>query len=216
MLKNNMKRFISLCIALLMSLSCVAVASAAEATPSAEEVFPVEQVKELQEQNANQPIYNDKDANDNLQINRTRSTGTYPTRKGVILVTDDYYKNLIPTGHAAIVYSKDTVVESVADGVILGKNNWNTSKTTCTAVTVLGTTAAEDAAAADWCYKQIGKKYNLNYLNTKTRDKFYCSQLVWAAFLDNYDIDLNTSKFLNAVHPAELVDSENTRTVYTK
>lgn len=210
------KKITSLLIALLMSTSCVAVASAAEATPSAEEVFPAEQVNELQEQNDNQLIYNDKDANGNIQINRTRSTGTYPTRKGVILVTDDYYKNLIPTGHAAIIYNKDQVVESVSDGVIIGKNDWNTSKTTCTAVTVIGTTTAEDAAAADWCYNQIGKKYNINYFNTNTRDKFYCSQLVWAAFLDNYGIDLDTSKFFNAVHPAELVASEHTKTIYEK
>ena len=108
------------------------------------------------------------------------------------------------------------MVESVSDGVIIGKNDWNTSKTTCTAVTVIGTTTAEDAAAADWCYNQIGKKYNINYFNTNTRDKFYCSQLVWAAFLDNYGIDLDTSKFFNAVHPAELVASEHTKTIYEK
>ena len=210
------KKITSLLIVLLMSTSCVAVAGAAEATPSAEDVFPAEQVNELQEQNDNQLIYNDKDANGNIQINRTRSTGTYPTRKGVILVTDDYYKNLIPTGHAAIIYNKDQVVESVSDGVIIGKNDWNTSKTTCTAVTVIGTTTAEDAAAADWCYNQIGKKYNINYFNTNTRDKFYCSQLVWAAFLDNYGIDLDTSKFFNAVHTAELVASEHTKTIYEK
>ena len=31
-------------------------------------------------------------------------TWGYPTTKGRILVTGDAYKNLIPTGHAAIVY----------------------------------------------------------------------------------------------------------------
>ena len=30
-------------------------------------------------------------------------SGTYPTRKGTILVTPDAYKNLIPTGHAAFL-----------------------------------------------------------------------------------------------------------------
>ena len=57
------KKITSLLIALLMSTSCVAVAGAAEATPSAEEVFPAEQVNELQEQNDNQLVYNDKDVN---------------------------------------------------------------------------------------------------------------------------------------------------------
>lgn len=31
----------------------------------------------------------------------------YPTTKGRILVTGDAYRNLIPTGHAAIVYSQN-------------------------------------------------------------------------------------------------------------
>lgn len=144
------------------------------------------------------------------------STGSYPTRKGIILVTGDFYKGLIPTGHAAIIYGSNVVVEFLANGVTTGDNDWNTTKGTCYGVTVIGTTAAQDSAAADWCYSQLDKKYNYNYLDTATRSKFYCSQLVWAAFLDNYSIDLNTSAFLNAVHPLELVSSENTRLVYEK
>lgn len=43
--------------------------------------------------------------------------GTYPTRRGVILVTPDPYMNLIPTGHAAIVWDKQNVIESLSNGV---------------------------------------------------------------------------------------------------
>lgn len=46
--------------------------------------------------------------------------------------------------------------------------------------------------------------------------KFYCSQLVWAAFKDNYGIDLDTSDFGDAVHPMELVNSSKTYTIYKK
>ena len=46
----------------------------------------------------------------------------------------------------------------------------------------------------------LGKPYNYNYFNVSTRKKFYCSQLVWAAFKDNYGIDLDTSDFGDAVH----------------
>ncbi len=220
MLSKKIKRISALCLALMMSVAGVVSANAAEATPSAEEVFPAEQVKELQEEAANQPIYNDKDEDGNFQINRTRSSGFYPIRKGTILVTDDWYKGLIPTGHAAIIYTNSTVVESVAEGVVVGKNNWDTSKTTCTAVGVSGTTAEEDRIAADWCYKQKGKPYNYNYFNTGTRNSFYCSHLVWAAFKDKYGIDLNTDAFKtpvgNPIHPSELVSSSKTFTVYTK
>lgn len=144
------------------------------------------------------------------------STKSYPTRKGVILVTADAYKGLIPTGHAAIVYSPNRVVESLSRGVTIGNNNWYSSKKTCYGVTVRKSTGIQDKTAADWCYKQIGKPYNWNYLNTGTRDSFYCSQLVWASFLDNFNIDLNTSEFLGAIHPMELVSTDKTIIVYRK
>lgn len=181
-----------------------------------EEIFPEEEVKKLEESARNSLIYYDKDENDELQLNLSRSTGTYPTRKGVILVTEDKYKDIIPTGHAAIVYSSGYVVESLADGVVMGKNNWNITRETCYGVTVIGTTVAADGVVADWCYNQIGKPYNYNYLNVSTRETFYCSQLVWAGFKDVCGIDLNTIAFLGAVHPIELVDSSNTGTIYIK
>ena len=79
-----------------------------------------------------------------------------------------------------------------------------------------------DSNAADWCYKQISKPYNLNYNNISTRKKFYCSQLVWAAFLDNYNINLNTPAFanfdmmVNPIHPLELVWTDETNLIYEK
>lgn len=83
-------------------------------------------------------------------------------------------------------------------------------------MSVGGTTAAQDDEASNWCYRQRGKPYNFNYLNVDTREKFYCSQLIWAAFKDNYGVDLNTSDFGRAVHPMELVDSPNTYVMYSK
>lgn len=143
-------------------------------------------------------------------------TGTYPTRKGVIIVTSDAYKNILPTGHAGIVYSATSCIESLQDGVQFGKNDFNTRYASCYGCTVKGTTAAQDAATVDYIInkKWVGKKYNWNYLNVSTRDKFYCSHLVWAAYKDNLGIDLNTSKFGNAVHPMELVDTDKTSTIY--
>lgn len=217
MFNKKFRMIISLCLVLLICFAGTVSASAAEALPmSAEEVFPEEQVKALQEKNATLPLYYDKDDMGSCRINSTRASGTYPTRKGVILVTDDKYKGLLPTGHAAIIYSSTRVVESLENGVVMGANDWNTSKSTCYGVTVRGTTISEDASAATWCYRQLGKAYNFNYFNTGTRTKFYCSQLVWAAFYDNYGIDLSTSAFGSAIHPSELVDSSNTYTIYSK
>jgi uncharacterized protein YycO len=159
---------------------------------------------------------------------KAKRTGKYPSQPGIILVTPDKYKNLIPTGHAAIVYNKNYVIESVAQGVIRGKNNWERRKSKIYGLRVKNTSAAQRKKASRWCEKKIGKKYNYDYFNTKTRSKFYCSHLIWAAYKDNYKIDLNTPAFArtkkvgrhktvyqNPVHPMELVKSSKTATVYT-
>jgi len=44
---------------------------------------------------------------------------------------------------------------------------------------------------AKYCLAQSGKPYNLNFLNSKTEDAFYCSQLAYLAYLKN-GINLNT------------------------
>ena len=44
---------------------------------------------------------------------------------------------------------------------------------------------------ASYCLAQIGKPYNLNFLNAETEDAFYCSQLIYKAY-QQVGIDLNT------------------------
>jgi hypothetical protein len=44
---------------------------------------------------------------------------------------------------------------------------------------------------ADYCLAQVGKPYNLNFLNPETEDAFYCSQLAYKAY-QQIGIDLNT------------------------
>ena len=141
-------------------------------------------------------------------------SGTYPTRAGVILVTPDAYKNLIPTGHAAIVLNQSRVVESLSSGVAIRSNNWRSTKKIIYGVTVNATNNTQDARAAQWCVNQVGKPYNWNYFDINTRKKFYCSHLVWAAYNDLYGINMNTSTFGKAIHPMELVNSSRTSIVY--
>ena len=124
-------------------------------------------------------------------------------------------------GHAAIVYNTFWVVEAIPSGVSLGQNNWETNHKKMTAVTVKTTKVAEDAAAADYAKKQVGKPYNKWFYDMATRAKFYCSQLVWAAFKDKYRIDLNTPEWDypvlgKAIAPTELISTPLTSTIYTK
>jgi hypothetical protein len=44
---------------------------------------------------------------------------------------------------------------------------------------------------AKYCLDQIGKPYNINFLDSSTEAAFYCSQLAYKAYL-NVGIDLNT------------------------
>lgn len=173
----------------------------------------MKQVQEDWEKAAKVPVEQDKGLENSRNIG-IEAYGTYPTRKGVILVTPDKYKGIIPTGHAAIIYTSTTVVESLSGGVTTGANNWNKTRSKCYGVTVSGTTTTQDSNAANWCYRQIGKKYNWNYLNVSTRNSFYCSHLVWAAFKDLYGIDLNTGSYGVAVHPMELVNTSRTYKIY--
>lgn len=177
-------------------------------------IFPEEKIQLLVEKANNQEISYDN------KLTTRASTGTYPTRKGVILVTDDAYKGVIKTGHSAIIYSSSLVVEANEPGVEIGPNNWNTSKDQTYAVTVKNTTAEQDNNAANYCYSQLGKPYNWNFYRMDYRDKFYCSHLIRSAYLDLYDIDLNTGDFdiLNgkAIHPMELVNTEKTSLIYRK
>ena len=70
------------------------------------------------------------------------AVGTYPGKKGYILVTKDPYGK-IPTGHAAIIYSKNVVVEALGQGVVSVRNDWKMSKRSCYGVQVLGASSAK-------------------------------------------------------------------------
>jgi len=47
------------------------------------------------------------------------------------------------------------------------------------------------AKVAQYCLSQVGKSYNLNFLNADTDEAFYCSQLAYKAY-QQVGIDLNT------------------------
>ncbi|HSB00436.1 MAG TPA: YiiX/YebB-like N1pC/P60 family cysteine hydrolase [Anaerolineales bacterium] len=47
------------------------------------------------------------------------------------------------------------------------------------------------SAVAAYCLAQVGKSYNLNFLNTETEEAFYCSQLAYKAY-ERISINLNT------------------------
>jgi len=65
-------------------------------------------------------------------------------------------------------------------------------------------------SVAEYCVQQAGKPYNLNFLDAETEDTFYCSQLVYLAYLKN-GINLNTNlgvphfpRMYNIIFPQEI------------
>jgi hypothetical protein len=63
-----------------------------------------------------------------------------------------------------------------------------------------------------YCIAQVGKPYNLNFLNAETEEAFYCSQLAYKAY-QQIGIDLNTGLAMEQlpgtntiVYPQEIWD----------
>ena len=72
---------------------------------------------------------------------------------------------------------------------------------------------------AAYCLAQVGKPYNLNFLNAESEESFYCSQLAYKAY-QQIGIDLNTGLAMeqlpgtnNIVYPQEIWDGFSHRKV---
>lgn len=124
-------------------------------------------------------------------------------------------------GHAAIVSSESSVtIESYAkdwspihqDGVQRYGNDW-ANKSGAYLLRPYGATSIQFSQAASYAASQVGKPYNWNFFDKNTTARFYCSQLVWHAWL-SAGIDVEAGSFPNAVvAPADLIDSSNTYVV---
>lgn len=142
----------------------------------------------------------------------------YPRDIGTILVTKDNLAGFIPfVGHAGIVLNSQQVIQSASlDGVYYGPNDWDTSKITCYAAIPRETDRREFVKAANWAQNQINRKYNFNFLNWRNPKlkKFYCSQLVWAAYYNACGIDLAPKKHIILLPMDLLSDDSVTDIIY--
>lgn len=146
----------------------------------------------------------------------------YPTQPGDILITSDPYKGLIPTGHVAIVLNEDEIVEATSNGVIISRNDWIQTKKEVYGIRIDSVKNTDQFVEkiSDYLNNNLTKKYNYNYLNTKRRDKYYCSHLAYSLYLDLFDINLDTPLFgkanngASAIHPLELVLSKYANIIY--
>lgn len=77
-------------------------------------------------------------------------------------------------------------------------------------------------AVANYILNQVGKPYNLNFLNAETEDAFYCSQLAYKAY-QTIGINLNTGLAMEQmpgtnqiVYPQEIWDGFSHRSLDLK
>lgn len=151
------------------------------------------------------------------------SYGSWSWRDGVICLTDARYKGIINHGHAGIVAAApyyDAVIEANPDtGVKPHYGSWATRfDGQVWQIGIRSTSVAQDQKAAQWAARQIGKPYNWNFYDVWNRKKFYCSQLVWAAYRDTVgpSADISLNDYGAAIHPFELYRHSNTALIYRK
>ncbi len=167
-----------------------------------------EKLKDINYAQDNNTEYNLKSSN----INELEDSESYPIKKGSILVTDDGSLGSL-VGHAGIVYSPTKTIESFPDGgVAYYDNDWNTRYKTVYGAEVINISSEESDDAAERAKQYIGKPYNWNFMRPNTVNSFYCSQLVYRAYMDATEININRNGWV--VFPIDLIKSKYTTLVY--
>ncbi|MGG1574572.1 YiiX/YebB-like N1pC/P60 family cysteine hydrolase [Fictibacillus sp. NRS-1165] len=165
-------------------------------------------------------FYGDKKVAESGTISAAATTWK---RKGIFYVTTDTASSGSSAwagGHAGISYNSYYAIESFGNkgsalnGVNLWDNNWNSRYIHFKALSTHNTTVAQDASTADKAYTYAGlKPYNYNFFNINQDNSFYCSQLVWYAYMKKLNIDLNDG---GAVWPVDLTQTSKAYTVYSQ
>ncbi|GAB2021915.1 hypothetical protein RyT2_09890 [Pseudolactococcus yaeyamensis] len=163
--------------------------------------------------------------------------GAWSWRDGVIALTDGGSGIQVPvlglewsSWHAAIVAPQwlYAVVEAgPKNGVFVTHSSASTNNfegrypnNQVWQVAPRTTSVAQDLEAGRWAGRQVGKPYNNDFAGDIRRtDKFYCSQLVWAAYYYScgYDLDLTRYNTFGTwrIHPKEIYDAD-TALIYRK
>lgn len=112
-------------------------------------------------------------------------------------------------GHVGIYYTSDTIVESMPrDGVrTLSRLNKKVSKGS-KIFTLDGVEQSIKNGAANWAWSQIGCKYSYNFATnrlTSTAGDKNCSKLVWSAYKQAGNLDIDSNEGLG-VYPKDILN----------
>jgi uncharacterized protein YycO len=140
---------------------------------------------------------------------------------GAILISRDTFLGIIPfVWHAAIVLDSERIVESTLFGVNYAANDWDISRRICYAIipdSKYKISQDKLIYAAYWAQQQIGKMYNYLFFIWKKKNPniIYCTQLVWAAYYNSFEIDI-MSNHPTILLPMHLLTSPNTNIIFYK
>lgn len=226
-----MKKFISSVLLVLMILSCAVLSVSANSLGVSISSSPIDFDYAAMRNAINSgdiKVYNDKPsvlamsgevapASTTYSVSSVTGTtatetGQYPSRRGMYLVTNsivhtgDLHSSI--TGHAGMVYGTQWTIESYPVGGVQEKHDkWTDRYNDVIAATTNATTIQEDQYIAFYCYQHLGDEYNFIYTNYATEERFYCSQLVYKAFLEVQEIDLKIPT-ATVVTPGSLVRTQ--------
>ncbi|WP_051287440.1 YiiX/YebB-like N1pC/P60 family cysteine hydrolase [Paenibacillus taiwanensis] len=177
----------------------------------------------LSEQQVSERIYKELVSKQSGQVNTLSagggSGGNYPldpSRKGTFFFQPASTLG-IPHGHVGFYYSNSEIVESHIDGGVRKVSVSSRSVASGARIQAVNvTTKAQDELAADWANGKVGGSYNLNFFNNRscTGKSFNCSQLVWCAFKEKANIDIDQDGGWG-VYPVDIRDSNKVSTLKT-
>ena len=177
--------------------------------------------QEMKENNIMEKIDNLPVVPDKTERTRARY-GRWTWRDGVIAITNRGISGSWHVGIVAPQYPKVTAETSPNTNGVRFQSNFEgrgkVGKYNVWQTGVKSTTVSQDWHAGHWAGRQVGKPYNLNFYRTNNRNSFYCSQLVWAAYMDVAKVNLNTSAYdipgARAIHPSELLYNNKVQLIY--
>lgn len=141
-------------------------------------------------------------------------------RPGDVFITlnnNVFGNSIILVGHASLAKTyggTKTLTSYGSGGVQIKSNEWK-NRRSYYAMRVAYTSDALAAATVNNAEKKyIGKRYNWNYLNKFSTSSFYCSQLVWRAWLDSANINIDAFPYDTWVAPVEIALSSRMGILY--
>ncbi|NMB03149.1 MAG: hypothetical protein GX978_01200 [Tissierellia bacterium] len=195
----------------------------ADTTPTYFGVTPQEQIRieEIKNRANSAPVQGDFKLGSGSNSNFLRSSvGSWSWRDGVICITEAT-TFILNHGHAGLIaiapYYYATVEANPRAGVQIVYGEWASRfpDKQVWQVGVTNTTVYEDQLAATWACQQIGKPYGFP-IALGNREKFYCSQLVYAAYLEKCGVNLDTLAWVAWISPWEILDNSQVTLMYRK